>query len=161
VDLHSVSPTEVEITVTLLNGNEFVRTGNHSALTFNVDDGLATVTPVTTGFSVGSNTNNPSFGGFGYSVSCSGCGPGGSGPLAGPLVVDVSRASGLVLTDFIANGGGFFFADDILSGTTGRTGAVAAIASVVPEPSFYLALAIGLVGALVAFRRERKTARQE
>ena len=161
VDLHSVSPTEVEVTVKLLDGNEFVRTGNHNALTFNVDDGLATVTPVTTGFSVSSSTNNPSFGTFGYALSCSGCGPGASHPLSGPLVVDVSRASGLLLTDFIANGDGVFFADDILSGTTGRTGAVAAIASVVPEPSFYVVLALGLVGALIAVRSERKARLQE
>jgi hypothetical protein len=39
VDLHTVTATEVEVTVTLFNGNEFVMTGNHEALTFNVDDG--------------------------------------------------------------------------------------------------------------------------
>jgi hypothetical protein len=161
IDLHSVSLTEVQITLTLVNGNEFVKTGNHNALTFNVDGGAATVTPLTTGFAVSSSTTNPSFGTFGYGITCSGCGRGASNPLPGPLMVDVSRISGLTPSDFIANSDGFFFAADILSGTTGNTGAIAAIASPVPEPSFYGALAFGLIGALIVLKRERRTRSQE
>jgi hypothetical protein len=76
-------------------------------------------------------------------------------------MVDVSRISGLTPSDFIANSDGFFFAADILSGTTGNTGAIAAIASPVPEPGFYGALALGLIGALIALKRERRTRSQE
>lgn len=161
IDLHSASLTDVQITLTLFNGNEFVRTGNHNALTFNVDGGPATVTPVTAGFADSLSTTNPSFGTFGYGITCSGCGMGGSHPLPGPLVVDVSRVSGLTPSDFIANSGGFFFAADVLSGTTGNTGAIAAIASPVPEPSFHGVLALGFIGALIAFKRERRARSQE
>jgi hypothetical protein len=162
VDLHPVSATEVEVTVTLFNGNDFITTGNHEALTFNVDDGTATVVPVTAGFTNTTSTDNPPFGTFGYAVACTGCGPGGSSPLPGPLLVDVSRASGLAPSDFIANSGGFFFADDILSGTTGQTGAVAATAlAAVPEPSFYVVLVLALAGAVSAVRRERKAPYRE
>jgi hypothetical protein len=150
-----VSATEVEVTVTLFNGNEFVDTGVHNALTFNVDDGTATVVPVTTGFTNSTSTNNPPFGTFGYALACTGCGPGGSSPLPGPLVVDVSRASGLAPSDFIANSGGFFFAADIISGTTGKTGAVAASGlAAVPEPNFYAILALMMVGVLWVAKRE-------
>jgi hypothetical protein len=155
-----VSATEVEVTVTLFNSNEFVDTGNHNALTFNVDDGTATVVPVTTGFTIDTSTNNPPFGTFGYAVSCTGCGPGGSSPLPGPLVVDVSRASGLAPSDFTANSGGFFFAADIISGTTSQTGAVAATGlAAVPEPNFYAILALMMVGVLCAVKREWKAHR--
>ena len=161
VDLHTVSATEVEVTVTLFNGNEFVDTGVHNALTFNVDDGTATVVPVTTGFTNSTSTNNPPFGTFGYALACTGCGPGGSSPLPGPLVVDVSRASGLAPSDFIANSGGFFFAADIISGTTGKTGAVAASGlAAVPEPNFYAILALMMVGVLCVAKREWKAHRE-
>jgi hypothetical protein len=161
VDLHTVSTTEVEVTATLFNGNEFVSTGNHEALTFNVDDGTATVVPVTAGFTNTTSTDNPPFGTFGYALSCTSCGPGGSNPLPGPLLVDVSRASGLALSDFIGNSGGFFFVDDILSGTTGQTGAVAPTAlAAVPEPNFYAILALTLVGVLGAVKREWDTFRE-
>ena len=160
IDLHSISLAEVQVTLTLFNGNEFVKTGNHNALTFNADGGAATVTPVTTGFAVSSSTTNPSFGTFGYGITCSGCGRGASNPLPGPMMVDVSRITGLT-PSVIANSGGFFFAADILSGTTGNMGAIAAIASPVPEPSFYGALALGLIGTLIALKRERKARSQE
>jgi hypothetical protein len=155
VDLHTVSATEVEVPVTLFNGNEFVTTSNHEALTFNVDDGTATVVPVTAGFTNTTSTDNPPFRTFGYAPSCTGCGPGGGSPLPGLVVVDVSRASGLAPSDLIGNSGGFFFADDILSWTTGQTVAVATTALAgLPEPNFYAILALTLVGVLCAVRRE-------
>jgi hypothetical protein len=116
---------------------------------------------VTAGFTNTTSTDNPPFGTFGYALSCTGCGPGASNPLPGPLVVDVSRASGLAPSDFIANSGGFFFADDIISGTTGQTGAVATHGlTTVPEPNFYAILVLVLVGGLCAIKREWKAHRE-
>jgi hypothetical protein len=148
----------VDVSETLFNGDELLTTGAHNALTFNTDVPITAtdITDLTTGYTfVDSPSSNPPFGTFDYGITCSGCGPGASKPVGGTLSFDVTGPSGFSISDFDANGGGTFFASDII-GTTGNTGAVGADkASAVPEPSqTFLLLALMLVG-FVAMRRSK------
>ena len=145
----------VDVSETLFNGDEFVKTGNHDAITFNTDVTPITITDITTGYTVDSSPSNPPYNPFGYGISCSGCGPGASSPLGGTLSFDVTGPAGFSINDFVANAGGTFFASDII-GTTGNTGAVGALKpSAVPEPSqTFLLLGLMLVG-FVAMRRSK------
>ena len=150
---------DVLVTLTLFNGDEFVKTGAGNALAFNLTGNPAiTISALTSGFSVGpASAHASAFGTFEYTVTCTGCGPGASSPLLGPLSFDVQLAGGgsLSISDFVGNGGGHFFAADIL-GTNGATGNVAADgpgkSSSAPEPSATL---LGLTGlaALSGIRR--------
>ncbi len=147
----------VDVSESLLNGDEFVKTGNHDALTFNTDELISaiTITPGTPGYTQDLTPSNPPFDPFQLGMTCSGCGPGSSKPLGGTLAFEVTGPSGFSISDFDANTKGDFFASDII-GTTGNTGAVAALGtSAVPEPSqTFLLLALMLVG-FVAMRRTK------
>lgn len=144
----------VDVSESLFNGDELLTTGSHDALTFNTDVTPITITDLTTGYTE-SGTGNPPFGSFDFGIACTGCGPGASAPLGGTLSFDVTGPTGFSISDFVANGGGNFFASDII-GTTGNTGAVGAnSANAVPEPSqTFLLLALMLVG-FVAMRRSK------
>jgi hypothetical protein len=98
---------------------------------------------------------------FNFGIVCSGCGPGGSSPLPGPLSFTASNPGGLSLTDFVANAGGFFFAADFInpnisSRPTGNLGTRTA-ARDVPEPGALTLLGTAIVG-LGLFRRRRQPA---
>ena len=144
----------VDVSETLFNGDELLSTGSHDALTFNTDVSPITITDLTTGYTE-SGTGNPPFGKFDFGIACTGCGPGASKPVGDTLSFDVTGPTGFSISDFVANGGGTFFASDII-GTTGKTGAVGADqASAVPEPRQTLLLfALMLVG-FVAMRRSK------
>jgi hypothetical protein len=146
----------VDVSETLISGDKLLTTGNHNALTFNTDVTPITVTDLTTGYTfIDSPSNNPPFGSFDFGITCSGCGPGASKPVGGTLAFDVTGPVGFSISDFVANSKGDFFASDII-GTTGNTGAVAALGtSAVPEPSqTFLLLGLMLVG-FVAVRRSK------
>jgi hypothetical protein len=93
------------------------------------------------------------------SVDCPTCQGGQAGNLKGPLSFTVLNA---VLSDFVANAGGYYFASDIaidIDGTT-RTGNVAALGPntpSVPEPSSLMLFGTG-VTALGGLIRRRMTA---
>jgi hypothetical protein len=156
VKINDIGTNEVEVTVTLFNGNKFVSTGAGFALAYELS-GVTQVTysNVTTGF--GSASTNPqpagSFmadgtGTFNYAVACTGCGPGGSSPLSGPLTFDIT-GTGLSTASFTTNSNtpANFFSVDILSGTTGKTGDVdseSLTAVPLPAAAFLLGPVLGL-----------------
>jgi hypothetical protein len=158
VTLQQVDNNTVDVTVGLFNGNKFVTNGNHEALSFNVNGAAVTISGFGSGFSIDTGAiNNPGFGSFGYGLVA-------SGTIPPPLTFVVSRATGLSISDFVGNSQNIFFATDILSGTTGNTGAVGALAGVntqttggqTPEPGTMLltVAGVGLLG-IGSFRKAR------
>ncbi|HKX35113.1 MAG TPA: PEP-CTERM sorting domain-containing protein [Rhizorhapis sp.] len=180
VNLHQVgtgSSAYITVTVTLSAGEVFLTTGSHSGFTWNLL-GSTTPTSITItsanagGFTVkpfnGSYGNSP-FGDFEYAIENNNTG--GDGGIAGPLVFDIKKTGGLLLTDtlFSANANGNFFAADIGTGCTlgskgkyacAATGVVAANdpPTQIPEPGTWILSMAGLAGLTVLYRR-RKLAR--
>jgi hypothetical protein len=164
IDLHAVNPDTVQITVSLLNGNKFVTTGKHIGFAFNVQGGPVTLGTLPTGWAnAAPHLTQAAFGTFSDGIDCtkgnsnakSGCN--GDDPWVGTLQFDVSRGSGLDLSDFVADSKGFFFSADMMSGTTGNTGPVGAKGPAtftpVPEPGTLATMGTGVLSLAFGLRK--------
>lgn len=178
-------PFHVQVTAALTAGKVFLTTGSHSGFTWNllgshtlqsitVTSANASSFTVQTFNPAGSYANAPFTSGsltsFEYAIRNTNTG--GSNGVAGPLIFDIKKSGGLVLTDslFNANNGGYFFAVDIGQGCTfssqtqkwgcASTGVVASNVRI-PEPGT-LSLSIAALGSLmglVMLQRRRKQVR--
>jgi hypothetical protein len=175
VTLHQVNATQVTVTLQLIDPNYFVNTGsgsNHAPFSFNTNTavtisniGDASGTP-STFFTVGAtNASISGLGSFGYSIACTANCPNGAsnGGAGNFLTFTATSSTALNLNNFIANGGGYYFAADII-GPAGRTGEVASNkaptitgggGSSVPEPESLALLGANLM-ALGAARFLRR-----
>ena len=71
INLHSVNAQTVQITVSLLNGNQFLTTGTHTGFSFNIQGGAATVGTLPTGWAdAGGPVTQPGFGVFSNGIDC-------------------------------------------------------------------------------------------
>lgn len=166
IELKQTATGVVTVTETLAANEYFAGTGAGNSLAFNVKpaDGALTIGNITTGFqNNGPDTSSP-FGSFLESVTCidpTYCQGGQTSNIKGPLTFTVTSASGVNVSDFIGNAGGFYFASDIFVGNTttgvGQTGNVAALGGVpsvpTPEPSSLMLLGTGILGSAGLLRR--------
>ena len=176
VRLHQVNSTTVKVTVTLASGEYFAGTGAGYALTFDISgDPIITITgdpapaAMPTGFAAepyvaGETYKASPFGDFNYAINCTACQGGQTTNPTGPLVFDVTLASGLLITSFTQNTSGFIFAVDIFkpncgSGAcTGVVGTNGNSVRTVPEPATLLIFAAA-AGGLGAWRRRHRLAK--
>ena len=133
ITLEQTTFTTVTVTEVLAGGALFAGTRAGQAIEFNIAGPVSTDI-LTPGFSAGPSPATASaFGGFLYSVTCTGCKGGALTNPGGPLSFTVTSAAGLTIADFLPNDRGYYFASDI-RGSNGHTGNVAAVASVFSSP---------------------------
>ena len=154
--------------ITLTNGNKFVQTGLDLTFGFNlVANPTITYSALSAGFTIpGGSTPSQTAGSyhengtgdFEYGLVWGG-GPGGGNAAANPVLSFTIGGTGLTLASLQQNAFLQFFAADILSGTTGNTGAVDASVPGIPEPETYAMMlaGLGLMG-FVARRRKQQAA---
>jgi len=146
------SATQLTVVETLAANERFAGTGAGDALEFNFNTAF-TFGNISAGFDIGPAPDTAStFGTFFQSITCTACQGGQAGNPPGPLSFTLTNASGLSISNFVANAGGYYFASDIV-GNNGNTGNVAANSFVtqapppaVPEPVSLVLVGSALLG---------------
>jgi len=149
---------------------QFINGGQDATFGFDlVGNPQITYSSVTTGFAPATNPQSAGTlhldgtGFFEYGVNCTGCGPGGSAPLAGPLDFTISATGGLTLASLQQNADGQIFAIDVINtaanpNVTGfvdaSSGTIVVPPQEAPEPGILALLSAGLLA--VGFSRIRK-----
>jgi len=160
VTLSQVDSNTVGVDVTMFAAYKFVDTGSHDAFGFNITGNPAvTLTGITSGFGAGSGFSNGFVGSYTYSIQCTGCGPGGSSPLPGPLDFQVNAVTGtLSVADFVNK----FAADVIGPDGNGATFTGLVTNGGPPPPGVPEPLSLSLVGGgLLALGLLRKRLPQQ
>jgi len=152
--------------ITLINGNKFVQTGLDLTFGFNLaGNPTLTYSGLSSGFTIPGGTSptqtsgtyhENGTGNFQYGVVWGGGGNADTNPVLSFSVT----GTGLTLASLQQNAVGQYFAADIISGTTGNTGAVdASLVTSVPEPETYATMlaGLGLLGFVAARRKNVAT----
>jgi len=157
------SGANVNVVVSLINGNKFVETGSGGGMNFLFDNSAISLGNIT---NIVSATGQPmaaaqgpimadGTGTWQWGIFCTNCGNGGAGAFNGPISFTVTNTTLAAMeVGHNVNGvGQEIFVADILSGTTGNTGPVDVHGGMVPDGGATVMLLGMAFGALGMVRR--------
>jgi len=149
----------VDVVVSLLNGNQFIRTGSGAFMNFLFDDAaislndIVNITGTDTMLAAAGPLHADGTGSWDWGIYCSTCGTGGNATDAFPdditFTVNNTTIADLTVGHAVNGFGTELFVADILSGTTNNTGPVDVNTPPVSTPdsgSTALFLGLGLFG---------------
>ena len=154
--------SNVNVVVSLLNGNQFVKTGAGGDMYFLFDNALITAANITaiSGAPAGTTAftgpiHADGTGDWMWGIGCASCAQGGAGKFTGPITFTVTNTTlaAMEVGHFVSGVGVELFVADIISGTTGLTGDVDVTGHFVPDGGATVMLLGTALGALGMARR--------